>query len=231
MKDSPNALKQIASRLHVPEDTVIPMAKRDDNPHSDISTQVQLQEAIADDWLTSRMQSTDSEDLVDVIKTKTHLIPVPRLIQEGGIVMDLEPGDKESVLRQLITPLKEKECVDDPDAFLAKLLAREAVVSTAIQGGIALPHVRIQETSGVKLNCIVLGICKNGTAFDAVDKCPTNVFFLICACTTESHLRLLAKISLLLREPGIVSQFCLCSRQEEAMQIIQDAHFDLSIRL
>ncbi len=223
-------LSEIAKYLKISGKTVLRMVKRNELPGVKVSSQWRFQRTVIDNWLTAKVQSASSEDLVNVIRTKKPISPLPKLITQNHIVMDLKPGSKKDILAALVRPILDASVVSDPAGFLVSLLDRENMVSTALSEGVAIPHVRDQEASGVKKTCIVLGICKRGTDFDALDGKKTHLFFLVCAQTTASHLRLLAKISLVMRQPYIVERFCTCNTKKDVMNVLMDLHLDLSLR-
>jgi len=223
-------LAEIASYLKVSEKTILRMVKRGDLPGSKVANQWRFQGVLIEQWLTAKMESATDESLVDVIQTTPKIIPLSRLIAPERILMNLLPGDTESVLEQLIKPLIDEDLLDDPAQFLSDLLDREAMGSTGIGDGVAIPHVRSQENSGVRKPCVVMGLCQAGLDFDALDGEPTHVFMLLCANAVTEHLRLLAKTMLMLRNPGMVEILLNCQNREEVEERLRMADFNLSMR-
>ena len=78
-------------------------------------------------------------------------------------------------------------------------MAREALGSTAIGQGIAIPHGKCEYVS--KLTA-ALAISKEGVAFDSLDGEPAYIFFLLVAPMDSAgpHLKALARISHLLKD-------------------------------
>lgn len=83
--------------------------------------------------------------------------------------------------------------------FIKALFDREAVTTTAIGGGIAVPHARL---SHLDRCTITLGIAPGGVPWNARDEQPAEVIVLIAARedAPNEHLRLLAAVATLLRE-------------------------------
>jgi PTS system nitrogen regulatory IIA component len=146
-------------------------------------------------------------------------------------VVDLAPGDKRAILAQLVRPLAASLAISDPDKFLDGLLERENVVSTAVGGGIAVPHTRAQDPTNIKRTCLVLGLCRDGVAFDSLDSKPTYLFWLICTNSLKAHLRLLAKVMLMFRQPGLVDEFLHSDSVQGIMNLLKEQHFDFVVRL
>ena len=84
--------------------------------------------------------------------------------------------------------------------FIKALFDREAVTTTAIGYGIAVPHARLTHLDQCT---ITLGIAPGGVPWNARDEKPAEVIVLIAARedAPNEHLRLLAAVASLLREP------------------------------
>ncbi len=224
-------LSEIARYLRLSEKTVAQLAKSGELPAAKIASQWRFRKPAVDSWITSRIHAAPDAELRNVISTKKHLIPIPKLISEQRVILDLKPQPKEDILKQLIVPLLGSPILADPVEYLVQLIDRENMLSTALCDGIAIPHVRDHETSGVKEACIVLGICREGAEFDALDSQPTRLFFLICSPNTATHLRLLAKLTMILRQPDVPEQLCNSESKQAVMNILSTAHFQMSIEM
>jgi PTS system nitrogen regulatory IIA component len=223
-------LAEIAKYLKVSEKTILRMVKKGELPGSKVSNQWCFQRVAIEQWLTAKMESAPEDNLVSVIRTTPKIIPLAQLVSQDRIIMDVKAGDKESIIRQLTKPLEQANLLENPEEFIASLLAREEMGSTAIGYGVAIPHVHEQENSGVKQTCVVLGICHNGVDFDAMDGEPTYIFMLLCGNSITVHIRLLAKTMLMLRNPGTVEALRSCTTKSQVAEILRKADFNLAIR-
>ncbi len=98
--------------------------------------------------------------------------------QESLCVFDLKATDKRGAMTEMVACLGEKLHFKDKDLLFEMLLTRESLGSTAIGKGVAFPHGRslaIQELS------VLFARSTEGIQFDALDKKPTHLFFLIIA--------------------------------------------------
>lgn len=98
--------------------------------------------------------------------------------QESLCVFDLKATDKRGAMMEMVECLGEKLQFKDKDLLLEMLMTRESLGSTGIGKGVAFPHGRslaIQELS------VLFARSVEGVAFDALDKKPTHLFFLIIA--------------------------------------------------
>ncbi|MDA1088028.1 MAG: PTS sugar transporter subunit IIA [Verrucomicrobia bacterium] len=220
-------LKEIAGYLKVSEKTVLRMVQSGEFPGVKVSNQWRFLRVVVDDWLSTKMYAAPKKSLLDVVATAAHVIPLTRLVSNRRIVLGIRPGDKAAVLRQLVDPLQKQGLVDDADAYTERLLAREDVVSTAIGHGLAIPHLRDPTEVMFDAPVIVLGVCREGTHFDALDGKKTFIFAMPCAGSEAAHLRLLAKISLLFRKPGVLKQMTEAKTKKAIIEILAITDHDL----
>lgn len=127
------------------------------------------------------------------------LASVAEALQKGGVFFDL-PGDTpESALREVVSRLALPPTLD-PEFLLQTLLAREALGSTALGNGIAIPHVRNPIVGQTGESAISLCFLRNPIDFDAVDGQPVTILFTLVTPNVKAHLHLLAKLAFLLHD-------------------------------
>jgi len=115
------------------------------------------------------------------------------------IIPELKSNTKQEVLRELLVPLEAKFPTLNIKNAYKVLIEREQLGSTGIGDGVAIPHGKIQELPNIIL---VVGRSFQGVDFDALDKKPCYIFFLVLAPENVAglHLRILAHISRLLKD-------------------------------
>jgi PTS system nitrogen regulatory IIA component len=223
MTDAVMTLQEVAAYLKVSEKTILRMIQAGELPALKVSNQWRFVRAVIDDWLTRRMYRTTSEKLSEVIQPRHPELSLARLLTPARIMMDLEPGAKEDVLARLVAPLVDEGTVTDPAAYMAALIGREEIVSTAIGDGVAIPHARDPEHAALGQSCMTLGICRAGMPFGALDENPTHLFFLIGGISTEDHLRLVARTMLMLRQPGFIDALVGAGEKAAVVELIAKA--------
>ncbi len=115
------------------------------------------------------------------------------------IIPALSSTSKQEVLKELLHPVgREFPQIDTRYAYKI-LMERERLGSTGIGDGVAIPHGKMEELDKIIL---VAGRSFEGVDFDALDKKPCYIFFLVLAPENVAglHLRLLAHISRLLKD-------------------------------
>jgi PTS system nitrogen regulatory IIA component len=140
-------------------------------------------------------------------------------IDPRNIITELKATDKKGVLEELtlsvsdITQIEHKELV-------RVLIEREHLGSTGIGNGIGIPHGKLKNLSSLILG---VGISRKGVNFDAIDKKPTHIFFLLLTPdnSTDLHLKLLARISKILKEESFKDKILVSSDKDEVIRLIQ----------
>jgi nitrogen PTS system EIIA component len=128
--------------------------------------------------------------------------PVPamsQLLRVGGIFHDIDAPDKLAVLREFVArlPLPPEQ---NRDALLSVLEAREAMGSTGIGDGIAIPHVRNPIVLHVAEPFVTLCLLRHPVDFEAIDGKPVHALFMVVSPTVPVHLRILGQLGFLLRD-------------------------------
>ena len=98
-------------------------------------------------------------------------------LETGGTFHDVDGSDKESVLRAVVERMRLPTDVDRNFLF-SVLLAREALGSTAVGDGIAIPHVRNPIVLNVSKPTITLCFLKTPIDFGALDHKPVHALVL-----------------------------------------------------
>lgn len=135
-------------------------------------------------------------------RTPERVPPLAELLEAGGIHRDVEGNDKNAVLASMVGLLPLSPEVDR-DHLLAVLEAREAMGSTGIGDGIAIPHVRNPILLHVSRPLVALFLLRRPVDFDSIDGRPVHAVFLVVSASVPSHLRILAELGLALRDPAL----------------------------
>jgi nitrogen PTS system EIIA component len=140
----------------------------------------------------------------------------------SDIIPDLTSLTKEDVLAELTDKLVARHASIDREQVLRDLLERELLGSTGIGGGIAIPHAKLLLHGGDPI--VIFGRSTKGITFDALDGKPVNLFFLLIADENsfDLYLRLLARISRLLKNRALRSYLLEASDANDLYEIIQE---------
>ena len=139
-------------------------------------------------------------------------------------VDELESTGKEAAIQELIGKLVEagKLKKKDVEDVVKAIMDREALGSTGIGQGIALPHAK---HSAAKRLTGCLGRSRKGVSFAAIDGEPVYLIFLLVSPPDQPlpHLKALELVSAVLRDENF-SRFLKRARdQEELVSLIVEA--------
>ena len=143
------------------------------------------------------------------------------LMEERLMACSLAARTKDDVIEELAELFLTAGIVDDKGAFIATIKRREAVESTAIGGGIAIPHGR---SSSAKRLSVAFGRSKDGVEFEALDNDPVHLIFMIAApeSARKEYLQTVAKIARLLRSEVMRKALMSVETPKEVMNLIRD---------
>jgi PTS system nitrogen regulatory IIA component len=101
-----------------------------------------------------------------------------KILKPDLFIPEMQSGTKPAVMEELVQPLVAGGFVRSKGLVIETLSKRETLGSTGIGKGVAVPHCRSLAVSDLH---IVVGISKKGVDFEAIDKKPAHLFFLIVA--------------------------------------------------
>jgi PTS system fructose-specific IIA component len=119
---------------------------------------------------------------------------IETLIPTEQISLAEPPSEKEACIEFLLDQLVEAGRVDDRDAALEALLAREEETTTGVGMGIGIPHAK---TDGVTRPSVAFTRSESGIDFGAMDDEPATLIFMILVPEegADDHLDILSSLS------------------------------------
>ncbi len=147
------------------------------------------------------------------------LFPVDR------IRTDVASADKESLFAELVDLIGLTGPVGfDRSAALACVMEREALMSTCIRKGVAVPHGK---SDAFERMVGAIGVSRRGVDYDAFDGNPVHIAFMIVSPRRdpETHLRTLKSLAEILDRPGFVDALSSASSPKEvhdALRLFED---------
>jgi PTS system nitrogen regulatory IIA component len=217
MNDEVLTLNETAAYLKLAERTIHRMIQRNEIPCVRVGGQWRFLRSVLDDWLMSRMQVLPRNELASFLDATQGVVQLTPMVDRSTVVDPIVPGEAGDVLRQLATPLRERRVVSDLSAYVKLLLAREQLSSTALGHGVAVPHVRRPSENPEGAPAVLLGVCRDGTDFNAPDASPVHLFFLLGTTSEAVHLRLLKRITLLFRDGSLMEALLACESGESML--------------
>jgi PTS system nitrogen regulatory IIA component len=176
-------------------------------------------------WLSTRlheMSQTELTGIEDAHENAEVAEPLlANLLRPECVAVPLAASTRPSVLRQLIRLAGESYLVYDDDALLAALQQREEMASTALPGGVAIPHPHRPAGPGVLGDCLVAyGRTPRGIGYGGPRGELTDLFFLVACTDDRTHLRVLARLGRLFQIEGFLDRLREAEDASEAREMI-----------
>jgi len=142
-------------------------------------------------------------------------------LSKKAITTDIKSAKKEEVVKELVDTLINAGDIEKRhrNKLIDALMAREALGSTAIGQGIAIPHAK---SDCVTKLVAAFGLSKKGVDFDSLDGELAHIFFLLVAPGDSAgpHLKALARISRLLKDKYFRDSLRACADDKAIIKII-----------
>lgn len=142
-------------------------------------------------------------------------------LSKKAIVTDIKSAKKEDVIKELVDTLITAGDIEKRyrNKLIESLMEREALGSTAIGQGIAIPHAK---SDCVEKLIAAFGLSKKGVDFDSLDGELAYIFFLLVAPQDSAgpHLKALARISRLLKDKYFRDTLRSCEDDKAVIKII-----------
>lgn len=142
------------------------------------------------------------------------------------IVCPLESETKTGVLEELVEPITAANPDLDKDGLMKILIERENLGSTGIGGGVAIPHAKFDALDHLVSS---FGKSHKGVDFSSMDSKPAFIFFMLVAPKNSAgeHLKALARISRLLKDPLLLSGLQKAESPEGIYRLLEE--YDLRL--
>jgi mannitol/fructose-specific phosphotransferase system IIA component (Ntr-type) len=137
------------------------------------------------------------------------------------IRVPIRATDKTSVLRELVEMAADGQGQDVED-LLEAVREREAVLSTGIGYGVAIPHGRSARLRELRA---AAGIASDPVSYGALDGEPVRLFFLLVGPEAEAglHVRVLSRITRLVRQQQLRDRLLQSRTGEEFHRHLREA--------
>ena len=207
MPDEVMTIAEVAKYLRMNDRTVYRLAQDGKIPAAKIAGQWRFRKDVLGDWLAGQMRrfATPVEPMA-VGSTAPEGLDITDVVDPQAISLALASESKDLVLRELVELAEHTGRVKMPDMLLRLLREREALCSTAVDHGVALPHPRYMLSGVVDAPVMAMGRAPAGIPFGAADGQPTRLFLMLCSPNDQTHLRMLSRLARLLSDDGFRQQ-------------------------
>ena len=150
---------------------------------------------------------------------------ITELLKSESIELGVKVLGKEEAIDRLVSLMDAGGRLKDTAGYKEGILAREALGSTAIGEGIAIPHAKVEAVKEPGLAAMVV---PEGVDYDAFDGSLANLLFMIAAPAegADVHLEALSRLSTLLVNPGFKEGLMGAADKDEFLRIIDEAEVE-----
>ena len=143
-----------------------------------------------------------------------------QILEPGCIELDLKARRKEEALAEMAAILAKTGRITDPEELTRALVAREKLTSTGVGEGIAIPHAML---AGLGETLLALGRKAEGLPFDAIDRKPVQLIFLLAGPPGRelTHLQLLSRLARLLRDAAFREALMSAQEPREVLDLLK----------
>jgi len=144
------------------------------------------------------------------------------LFETTRIFLDLPGGPMERAVEEMASRLAAAGEIRDADDVARRLVERERLSGTGLGGGLAIPHCKLPELDQVML---AIGLSRDGVDFHSLDGRPVRLIFLVLspADSPTGHLQALARISRIVRSPGVTESVLSAGSADEISRVLAEA--------
>jgi len=144
------------------------------------------------------------------------------LLTPERIRVPLRAGNKDDLLRELVQVVSDSDRPDASAEVLRAVREREAVLSTGIGNGVAVPHGKSAAVPDLR---IAAGRTEQPIEFDALDGQPVSLFFLLVGPESAAgpHIKALSRISRLVRKDTVRQQLLAARTPQDFYEAMKAA--------
>lgn len=192
--------KDAARMLNVPEERIYAWIRNGTLPSYRVKDRYRLDRVELLEWAAAQGIKVAPEFFHKNREANGELL-LTNALARGGVLNDVACTDKASALKEVCARLRLPAQIDR-DELHSVLVAREALCSTGIGNGVAIPHPRGPIVLDLAEPYVTLAFLSQPTDFRAIDRKPVSILFVIISTTVHVHLTLLSHLMFALQDVG-----------------------------
>jgi PTS system nitrogen regulatory IIA component len=230
-------IKDVAELLNVSETTVRRWLKDGKIPAYQLNHQYRFSRGEIEDWMMKcklklgkdgfspfeekQIYPPIDEDEILNKRNGTQQYSLYRAMFKGGVVSDVPAKNKHELIKMVMQKSAPRLGLD-PDVCAELLLDREALMPTALNSGLAVPHPRdiVLEIPGS--DTIVTVFPDKPIEYGALDGQPVHTLFFLFSASDKTHLHLLSKLAHLGSQPSALEFLATKPSQDVLLAYIKE---------
>lgn len=210
-------IKDVAELLQVSEKTIYRWIKENKIPSMRINWQYRFNRDAINEWVLKNNISV-MEPIHDD-SGSLHKADIAECLRKGGIHYKVSGSNVEEILRNAVDLINIPSGLDK-ETIVWHLLKREAMMTTAVGSGIAIPHPRTPLISDISCESVSMCFLDHPVDFKALDNVPVSVLFIVLSANQPRHLQILSQISYLCRKEEFIKLLASQALRDEIFNCI-----------
>jgi PTS system nitrogen regulatory IIA component len=200
------SIEQVAEALDLPVETVARWVRQGRIPFQRQQGELHFRQRILEKWAAQHKLPFHVAAQGEGLHEDFPIENIQIAMRRGGVYYDVEGVDTASTFQAAIHCLAHLNLSEtDQAVLLERLLEREAMASTGVGKGVAIPHPRTPMEKAVPSPTICTYFLKSALPFQAIDDKPVFVLFLLLSPSTTAHLHCLSRLAFCVRNDGFVA--------------------------
>jgi PTS system nitrogen regulatory IIA component len=211
MAEDDFGIETLAQYLHVDPAQVLRLAERDKLPGRRVAGQWRFSRAEIHHWLEERIGLSTDEELANMegvlrrhAREPEPEISLAAMLPVEAMAVPLLARTRGSVITSMVETAARTGWLWDAAKMADAVRAREDLLATALDNGVALMHPRRPMASILGQAFVAFGRTETGIPFGAPRGVLTDLFFLILSVDDRGHLQVLARLSRLISDPELL---------------------------
>jgi len=145
--------------------------------------------------------------------------PLAQYFDREHVFLDVSGKDKATVIQDMARKMAERKIIQDKNYVRNAIMQREESMSTAIGGGVALPHARLKKLASPVLCFFRL---REPIDFDSPDEVPVQLLFLELTDKNDDgmQLNLISQVARFISVEENKKRLLECEREDEIHHIL-----------
>jgi PTS system nitrogen regulatory IIA component len=205
-------VESLAAYLHLAPAQVLKLAERGKLPGRKVGGQWRFAPAVVHHWLEERIGLSSDEELEQMEgvlrraagEAAEPSLSIAEMLPVEAIAVPLAARTRGSVITSMVELAARTGWLWDTPKMAEAVRAREDMLPTALENGLALLHPRRPLAAILERPFLAFGRTSRGLPFGAPRGALTDLYFLVCSTDDSGHLRVLARLSRLIGDPDLL---------------------------
>lgn len=224
-------IEEAAKYIHIPATTLTRLVKQEEIPYIRHGERIAFDAEELDAWASQKILGMGAKPLNEYHREATKdtrqsagdVDLIKDYFRPATMKINLSSRTKAAVLRDLVTMVDKAELLYSASDLVDSLVAREAICSTGLTGGVALVHPRNHDPYLAPESFIALARTLTPIPFGAPDGKNTDIFFLICCLDDRLHLHILARLCAMINTTQLLENIRMAEDSDELYNAVIEA--------